>query len=110
MPARRTGVSLLIHGEASPVWKTRVADHRIVAIRKIDRVRFLVLDLQVVAERAAHPIGLDEPSDKRIRTVGIAEIHAGSHPLDVVVSATQPNAGHLVEMPTFCCDAAWLWI
>jgi len=44
----------------------------------------LMLDLQVVAQRMGNPIGLDHAADERIRTIGVAKVHAGANPLDTV--------------------------
>jgi hypothetical protein len=51
-----------------------------------------VLDLQAVAQGVADVVVLDQPGDEGVRAVGIAEIHAGAHPLDAI-AAHHPAEG-----------------
>jgi len=70
-----------------------------VTARVFERARFLVLDLQAVAQGLADPVALDDAADKRVAAIRIAEIHAGPHPFDAVVS------GHPAECRTLGGDA-----
>jgi len=95
MPDQQVGPGHAAGGAVARLGENVVADHRALRRRRhaghcgaVD----LVLDLDVVADRFADQVALDQAGDERARAVRVAEVHAGAG-ADDRIAADRPVPG-----------------